>query len=325
MTTSTTSRHRQPTLLVLGQLPAPYDSKLQERFSCFTAISRSEVADIVARHAEIIAGIVLVNEIGVDKQLISSLPSLRMIANFGAGYDDIDLTAAASHGVIISNTPHATTEEVADVAMALLVMAARRLSEGERFLRAGHWTENRPFELSMGTLRNRRLGILGFGRIGQAVARRASGFGLPVGYHSRNPVAESGARHFPTLEALAEYADTLIVCVGGGPDTFHLVNASILELLGPSGLLVNVGRGTVVDTTALISSLRKRRILGAALDVYENEPHVPPALLELPNLVLTPHLASGSIETHRLMAKATYENVVSFFETGRPLTPIKGF
>ncbi len=314
--------NRRPALLVLGRLPAPYDAKLQERFICHQAIEHSEVAPIIAAHGREFEAIALINEIGVNAALIESLPALAMIANFGAGYDDIDLSAAAARGLVVTNTPDVTTEEVADVAMALLVMAVRNLGAAERFLRAGKWSETSAFPLSVGTLRGRRLGIFGYGRIGQAVARRASAFGLEVAYHSRRPVPGSAARHFPSLREMAAHVDTLMICAAGGTGTRHSINGDILELLGSQGILVNISRGSVVDTAALTQALRAHRILGAALDVYEGEPRVPPALLELDNIVLMPHLGSGSQHTHRMMAKLTYDNLVAWFETGRPLTAI---
>jgi len=314
--------NRRPALLVLGRLPAPYDATLQERFICHQAIEHSEVAPIIAAHGHEFEAIALINEIGVNAALIESLPALAMIANFGAGYDDIDLSAAAARGLVVTNTPDVTTEEVADVAMALLVMAVRNLGAAERFLRAGKWSETSAFPLSVGTLRGRRLGIFGYGRIGQAVARRASAFGLEVAYHSRRPVPGSAARHFPSLREMAAHVDTLMICAAGGTGTRHSINGDILELLGSQGILVNISRGSVVDTAALTQALRAHRILGAALDVYEGEPQVPPALLELDNIVLMPHLGSGSQHTHRMMAKLTYDNLVAWFETGRPLTAI---
>jgi lactate dehydrogenase-like 2-hydroxyacid dehydrogenase len=315
-------RVNRPVLLVLGRLPAPYDAMLRERFTCHEALLPEDVVRIVASHSHEVEAIALINELGVDGRLIAALPALQMIANFGAGYDDIDLDAAAARGLAITNTPNVTTEEVADVAMALLVMAVRNLGAADRFLRAGKWSETNAFPLSIGTLRGRRLGIFGYGRIGQAVARRAPAFGLEVAYHSRRPVEGNTARYFPSLHEMAEHTDTLMICAAGGAGTRHSINNDILGLLGPEGILVNISRGSVVDTAALIDALRSRRILGAALDVYEGEPQVPPALLELDNVVLMPHLGSGSQHTHRMMAKLTYDNLAAWFETGRPLTPI---
>jgi lactate dehydrogenase-like 2-hydroxyacid dehydrogenase len=316
------AQNPRPVLLVLGHLPAPYDARLRERFTCHEAIVAADVALILADHAQEIEAIALINELGVDGKLIAALPALRMIANFGAGYDDIDLSAAAARGLVVTNTPDVTTEEVADVAMALLVMAVRNLGAAERFLRDGKWSETNAFPLSIGTLRGRRMGIYGFGRIGQAVARRAPAFGLEVSYHSRRPVEGNAARYFPSLREMASHIDTLMICAAGGAGTRHSINGEILNLLGPEGILVNISRGSVVDTADLIEALRSRRILGAALDVFENEPHVPPELLELNNAVLMPHLGSGSQHTHRMMAKLTFDNLVAWFETGRPLTPI---
>lgn len=313
---------RRPVLLVLGRLPTPYDAMLAECFSCHDAILPSDVTRIVANNAQEIEAIALINELGVDGKLIAALPNLRMIANFGAGYDDIDLTAAAARGLIVTNTPDVTTEEVADVAMALLIMAVRNLGSAERFVRSGKWTETNAFPLSIGTLRGRRLGIFGFGRIGQAVARRAPAFGLEVAYHSRWPVVGRTERYFSSLPDMAKHVDTLMICAAGGAGTRHSINAEILDLLGHEGILVNISRGSVVDTPALIEALRSHRILGAALDVYESEPQVPSSLLELDNIVLMPHLGSGSQHTHAMMAKMTYDNLVAWFQSGRPLTPI---
>lgn len=314
---------QQPVLLVLGRLPDPYEALLQENFSCLVALTHADVAAIVAEHAAWIEGVVLINELGVRRDLIAALPALRMIANYGAGYDDIDLAAAAAHGIVIANTPDVTTEEVADVAMALLIMAVRNLNAAERFLRAQQWTQTESFPLSISTLRNRRLGIFGYGRIGRAVERRARGFGLEVSYHSRRRASDSAAHYFESLTALAAHVDTLMICVGGGADTFHCVDSDVLGLLGPNGIVVNVGRGSVIDTAALVEHLEQRWIMAAALDVHEGEPEVAPALLALDNVVLTPHLASGSQHTHRMMGKLTYENVMSYFHTGTLLTPIK--
>jgi lactate dehydrogenase-like 2-hydroxyacid dehydrogenase len=257
----------------------------------------------------------------VDAALLDRLPGLQIVANFGVGYDTVDVAAATEHGVVVTNTPGVLDEEVAVTAMALLLMTIRELGRAERYLRAGRWPSDGPYPLTPTTVQGRRLGVLGLGRIGEAIARHAEAFGMTVAYHNRH-AKDVPYRYYPSLLEMAREVDTLMVVVPGGAATHHLVDAEVLAALGPDGVLVNIGRGTVVDEAALIEALRSRTILSAGLDVYEDEPHVPQELLELDNAVLLPHVGSGSEPTRRAMGQLVVDNLVSWFEKGKALTPV---
>jgi lactate dehydrogenase-like 2-hydroxyacid dehydrogenase len=256
----------------------------------------------------------------LDGALMDRLPNLQIIANFGVGYDSVDVQAAAQRDVVVTNTPGVLDDEVADTAMGLLLMTVRELPQAERHLRAGRW-EERPYPLTRATVAGRRLGILGLGRIGEAIARRAEAFTMTVGYHNRRR-KDVPYRYYPSLLEMAGDVDTLMVVVPGGAETHHLVDAKVLEALGSEGVLVNVGRGSVVDQDALVDALSSGSILGAGLDVYEDEPHVPAELMALDNAVLLPHVGSASIPTRRAMGRLVVDNLVAWFETGRALTPV---
>ena len=257
----------------------------------------------------------------IDRALIERLPALEIIASFGVGYDGIDVAAAAEHGVIVTNTPDVLTEEVADTALGLLLMTVRELSAAERYLRAGRWPVEGEYPLSA-SLRDRTIGIFGLGRIGMAIARRLEAMHVPVVYHARRARAHAPYRYYDNLRAMAADVDVLLAIVPGTAATKHLVNAGILEALGPNGILINVGRGSVVDEAALAAALKNGTIRAAGLDVFANEPHVPPDLIALPNVVLLPHVGSASVHTRRAMAQLVVDNLKSWFEHGRPLTPV---
>jgi lactate dehydrogenase-like 2-hydroxyacid dehydrogenase len=206
---------------------------------------------------------------------------------------------------------------VADLAFGLLLDIGRRLSQGDRYVRAGHWEAKPPVAFPLGRrVSGAKLGIVGLGRIGRTIAQRASGFEMEVRYHSRQPVEGVAWQHVPVLADLAAWSDFLVVITAGGPQTKHLVNRQVLEALGPKGFIVNVARGTVIDEAALIEALQQRRIGGAALDVFEQEPHVPQALRELDNVVLVPHIASATAQTRQAMGARVAENLQAFFATG---------
>jgi lactate dehydrogenase-like 2-hydroxyacid dehydrogenase len=254
----------------------------------------------------------------LDADLMRRLPNLEIVASFGVGYDHVDARRASERGVILTHTPGVLEDEVADTAMALTVMAVRRLSEAERFLRAGQWLEG-SFPLTA-SLRGRTMGVLGLGRIGKAVAIRAKSFGLEVVYHGRWAQAGVPYRFYASLIEMAKACDILMVAAPGGPETRHIVSAETLRALGPQGVLVSVARGTLVDETALIEALRTGTILAAGLDVLENEPHVPAELTALDNAVLLPHVGSASVETRRAVAECVVANLVAWSKGNLPLT-----
>ena len=250
---------------------------------------------------------------GADGALIGALTKLRVISSFGVGLDRLDVAAAAKRGIPVGYTPDVLNDCVADMAFALLLAVARRVPEGDRFVRAGHWTGQPPaFPLGR-QVSHARLGIVGLGRIGRTIARRATGFDMEVRYHGRKPVDGVVWTYEPKLHDLARWADFLVVITAGGPETKHLVDASVLDALGPDGYLVNVARGSVVDEAALVQALQQRRIAGAGLDVFEREPHVPEALFALDNVVMMPHVASATAQTRQAMAQRVLDNLAAFF------------
>jgi len=253
---------------------------------------------------------------GVDAKTMQALPDLKVISSFGVGLDTLDLDEAKARGIQVGYTPDVLNDCVADTAFALLMDVSRRITEADRFVRAGQWKQA---QFSAATkVSGKRLGILGLGRIGSAIAKRASGFDMEVHYHNRKPVEGSPYTYAASLKELAEWADYLVVASAGGAGTKGLVSAEIIDALGPDGYLVNISRGTVIDEAALIDALENKRIAGAGLDVFEREPHVPAALLALDNVVLAPHIASNTHETRAAMAQRVEDNLAAFF-AGKPL------
>jgi lactate dehydrogenase-like 2-hydroxyacid dehydrogenase len=257
----------------------------------------------------------------VDDALLARLPKLDIISNFGVGYDHIDVVAAANRGVVVTNTPDVLTEEVADTTVGLLLCTVRELPQADRYVRAGRWSE-RAYPLSRATLRNRTAGLLGLGRIGLAIARRLEAFGMPIVYHTRQPRPGFPYRHYPQLLDMARDVDTLIVVVPGGPATKNLVDAKVLETLGPDGVVINVARGSVIDEEALIAALREKKIMAAGLDVFANEPQVPAELVAMENVVLLPHIGSASVFTREQMDQLVVDNILAWAAGKPPLTPV---
>ena len=276
-------------------------------------------AQVLAAHGSEIRALVLGRQ--GDAGFLSQFPNLGLVANMGVGYDGVDVAWCADRGIIVANTPDILNDDVADTAVALTLMAARRFGEAERYLRAGRWLSEGPFALT-GTLVGKRIGILGFGRIGQTVARRFHGFEVTLAYHDTVTAEGSELPNYGSAADLAEASDILICILPGGPGTTRLVDAQVLAALGPDGILVNVGRGTAVDQAALIAALSNGTISGAGLDVYEFEPDLPQALLDLEHVVLFPHVASGSLYTRERMSRLVADNVRTFLEKGRALTPV---
>lgn len=262
------------------------------------------------------------NHIPIDQALIRALPNLEIIAVFGAGYDGVDVNYARERGIVVTNTPDVLNEEVADYAIGLLVMTVRELLVAERYLRDGSWKAKGQFRQTQGSLRDRTVGIVGLGRIGLAIARRLDAMLVPVVYHSRHPRPGVAYKHYPVLTEMAAAVDTLIVAVPGTESTRNLVDAEVLEALGPRGVVLNIGRGSAIDEPALIAALRNHTIQAAGLDVYVREPDIDPAWLELDNVVLLPHAGSASMHTHGAMGQLLVDNLHSWFEQGKPLTPV---
>jgi lactate dehydrogenase-like 2-hydroxyacid dehydrogenase len=310
----------RPVVLLPSPVPDVVADGCAARFEVLRLWEADDEDALLAEHGPRVRGIATGASRPVDAPLLDRLPALEVVANFGVGYDSVDVETASAHGVTVTNTPGVLDDEVADTAMGLLLMTVRELAQAERYLRAGHW-ESAPYRHTPRTMSGRSLGILGLGRIGEAVARRAEPFGLSISYYNRHE-KDVPYRYVPDLLTLAREVDTLLVVVPGGKATRHLVDADVLRALGPDGVLINIARGSVVDTAALVAALRDGTIGAAGLDVYEDEPHVPAELLELDNAVLLPHVGSASVPTRRAMGQLVVDNLISWFDTGRALTPV---
>lgn len=307
-------KHR---ILQTGRLLPALEQRLAADYALHRLADEADPDAFLARHGADFAGLVTsAGGTGAPAALIGALPSLRVISSFGVGLDRIDLAAARARGIVVGYTPDVLNDCVADTAFALLLDVARRTAEADRFVRAGRWAAGQAFGLGR-KVSGARLGLVGLGRIGQTIARRAGGFDMDVRYHSRRLVPGVPWPHAPALLDLARWADFLVVITAGGPGTRHLIDAQVLQALGPQGFLVNVSRGSVVDEAALVQALQSGAIAGAGLDVYQDEPRVPEALLSLDNVVLLPHVASATHETRSAMAELVLTNLQSFFATGQ--------
>ena len=264
-----------------------------------------------------VRGVLTTGAIGIDKTLLDRLPKLEIVAVNGIGVDAVDLSATRARGIPVTNTPGVLTDDVADLALTLLLAAARRLPALDRFVRDGDWEAGKPLT-STRALRGKVCGIYGYGRIGQAVAARAEAFGMRVRYFQPRAIEGVAAPRSASLLALAQESDYLVVCAPGGPATRHVIDAQVLAALGAEGTLVNIARGTLVDQAALVAALRGRTLGMAALDVFDDEPRVPAALRELENVVLTPHVGSLTVETRHAMGQLVVDNLRAHF-AGKPL------
>lgn len=306
-------------ILQNGRLLPALEAMLAEEFDVHGLWNEAKPQEFLARYGARFTGLVTSAPIGASAELIAALPNLEVISSFGVGFDKLDLGAAKEKGVRVSYTPDVLNDCVADLAFGLLIDVARGISAADRFVRKGDWTKGR-FPVTT-RVSGKRLGVVGLGRIGQAIAKRAAGFDMEIAYTNRGP-AQVPYRYEPSLAALAEWADFLVVSVSGGNGTKGLISREVLQALGPTGFLVNVSRGTVVDERALVEALVGRMIAGAGLDVFENEPHVPAALLDLDNVVVLPHVASGTEETRRAMGDLVLANLRSYFRTKELVTPL---
>ncbi len=308
----------------LTLMPRPMPPKVVEALETgVNLVKLWEAADPEAELSRVagdVGALAVGGHVRVDGPYMERFPRLQLVSSFGVGYDAIDAAWAGGRGLVVTNTPGVLDDEVADTAMGLVLATVRQFPAAERHLRAGRWIDG-AFPLSH-TLRGRTLGILGLGRIGKAVAHRAEAFGLAIAYHGRRPQEGVGYRYCSSAVALAEACDILVVITPGGADTRHLVDAAVLKALGPSGILINVARGSVVDEAALIAALQSKTILGAGLDVFSEEPEVPQALLDLDHVVLLPHVGSASHHTRDAMGQLVVDNILSWRDGRPPLTPV---
>jgi lactate dehydrogenase-like 2-hydroxyacid dehydrogenase len=292
---------------------------LQRTFTVHDRLHETDPAAFAAV-APRIRAIAASGESRVSREMLAQLPALEVISELGVGYDGIDVASARARGVEVTHTPDVLNDEVADLAIALVLAVARRIPQADRYVREGRWHEG-PAPLAR-KVSGARLGIVGLGRIGKAIAQRAQAFGMSIAYTARNPRPDAGYRYLPSAAALAAEVDFLVVITPGGAGTRKLIDANVLAALGPRGYLVNVARGSVVDEAALVQALQNGTIAGAGLDVFEQEPNVPAALCALDNVVLTPHIGSATRETRQAMSDLAFGNLEAHF-AGRPLlTPV---
>ena len=308
-------------VLQVGPLKPSLAATLQASYDALVLPAGEDTAAFLAEHGPSVTAVVTSGRTGVGTALMQQLPALGAVVNFGVGYDTTDTALARERGITVSNTPDVLTDCVADIALGLTLDVLRGLSAADRFVRRGEWPAAGNFPL-MRRVSGKRIGILGLGRIGQAIATRFEAFGCPISYHSRREVADTTYAYAATPEALAADVDVLVVATAGGPATNGLVTRRVLEALGPDGYLVNIARGSVVDEEALVDLLVAGGLAGAGLDVFANEPAVPEALLALDNVVLLPHLASGTVETREAMERLTLDNLESWLTHGKLLTPV---
>ncbi|MDO9145622.1 2-hydroxyacid dehydrogenase [Rhodoferax sp.] len=305
----------KPNVLLLSRLPETLIERLRARFDCHEH-EQLDAAGLQAL-APLLRGMVATGESVVTRELMTRLPALEIISVLGVGYDGIDIEAARERGICVTHTPGLSTEDIADFAMALLLSAARQVASADRFVRRGDWSAGRhPMTQRVF---GARLGIVGLGRIGRAVAVRALAFGMRIAYTGRTPKTDVAYRWCDDVLTLAASVDFLVVCASAGPATRALINAEVLAALGPAGVLVNVARGAIVDEDALVQALRERKILAAGLDVFCDEPRVPAGLLGLDNVVLTPHMASTTGATVQAMLELTFDNLAAHFD-GLPVS-----
>lgn len=306
----------RPEILAVAKLPPFLMESLEQTFVVHDRLHETDPAAF-ARVASTIRGICGGGESKVPRSLIAQLPALEIVSIMGVGYDGVDVPAALERQVPVTHTPNVLNDEVADLAMALMLCVARRIPQADRYVREGRWAKEGPMPLAR-KVSGARLGIVGLGRIGQAIAHRAQAFGMSVAYTARSAKPGVAFDFHPSAQALAAHVDFLVVITPGGAATRHLINADVLKALGPRGYLINVARGSVVDEAALVDALRQGTIAGAGLDVFADEPNVPEALKTLDNVVLTPHMASATRETRQAMAQLAVDNLKAHF-AGQPL------
>ena len=319
---------QKPSILVARAVFPEVLDKLAQHFTVESNTEdRDWAGDELVQRLKDKAGALTTGGQRIDAPLLAACPQLRIVANMAVGYNNFDLAAMTAAGVQGTNTPDVLTETTADFGFALLMATARRITESEHFLRAGLWTQWRYDMFAGAEVHGSRLGIIGMGRIGQGIARRgAHGFGMEVVYHNRSRLApqlevECKARYV-TKEELLRTADHVVLVLPYTAESHHTIGAPELALMKPTATLINIARGGIVDDIALAVALRERRIAAAGLDVFEGEPQVHPGLLELPNVVLTPHIASATVGTRLAMAHLAADNLIAFFDGRGPLTPV---
>ncbi len=308
----------RPDILIATTLLPHLVTRLHQHFNCHDLTSLEPAA--LAKVAPTIRGIACRGESKITREFMAQFPALELVSVFGVGYDGVDAVAARERGVEVTHTPDVLTDDVADFAMTLLLSTARQIVHADHYARSGAWKKG-PHALTT-KVTGSKLGIVGLGRIGKAIAHRAAAFDMTISYHNRSPQKDVSYRYVADLKTLAAEVDFLVLAMPGGAGTRALINAEVLQALGPKGFLINVARGSVVDESALIKALQDGTLGGAGLDVFEDEPNIPEALAKLDNVVLTPHMASGTVVTRVAMADLAFDNLAAHFDGKPVLTPV---
>ena len=309
-------------ILAPGPMMPMVLEKLAEQFTLHRLWEMDDKDGFIKANAHTIRGLATGGHVKCDATFMGQFPHLEIIANFGVGYDSVDAKWAGQHGLVVTNTPDVLTEEVADTCLGLLLMTVKEMPQSERWLRDGKWVSKGPYPLTHTTLRGKKIGIFGLGRIGKAIARRLEAFGLEISYHNRRRADDVSYAYHDTLAGLASAADILISVAPGGPETHHIINADIFKALGPKGIFINIGRGSAVDEKAMVAALQNKTIWSAGLDVFENEPSVPAELIGMENIVLLPHIGSGTHYTRGLMGQLVVDNMTNWFSGKGPISPV---
>lgn len=315
-----------PGLLVIGDITGEMRDRLTGRMDIHDASGVDDMTAFLAQHGDDLHYALTDGHYGVPRDWMDAMPNLRLISNYGVGYDAIDVGLSVSRQIMVTHTPAVLNDEVATTALMLMLAGYRNLVASDTYVRAGRWPREGHMALSR-SADNRRVGILGLGRIGLALARKLEPFHAEISYHNRNP-RDVPYRHFADLTEMASACEVLFVVTPGGADTRKLVSREVIEALGPDGMLINVSRGSVVDEAALVAALEDGRLGAAGLDVFEDEPNVPEALFDMKNVVLTPHIGSATVETRRAMGNLVIDNLLQHQSDGRVLSPVpecKGF
>ena len=306
----------KPQIIITARGHAGTMATLQSEFTAHLLAEAPDRNAFLREHAPSVRGLATFGPMAVDGTLMDALPKLEIISNFGVGVDAINLEDARKRGIIVTNTPDVLNETVADTALALILNTVRRFPQSEQYLRGGHWTSRGPYPLAS-DIGGKTLGVLGLGRIGEAIAKRAMACGMKIRYHNRSR-KDCAFPYDADAVTLAKNSDVLLVVTPGGAGTTKLVGAAVLDALGPKGYLVNIARGSVVDEPVLLRYLQEKRIAGAGLDVFVDEPRVPPEFFTLDNAVLFPHVGSATVETRKAMGDLQIENLRLHF-AGQPV------
>ena len=312
----------KPEILVMAANPSPsVMEQLDRHFTCHHVWQAEDADDFIGGVADRVRGVASTGIIGISEELAARLPKLEIVAVNGIGVDAVAFDSLRPRGIRVTNTPGVLTDDVADLAVTLLLATTRRIPALDRYVRSGDWERKAPLAPAR-SLRGKTAGIYGYGRIGRAIAQRLQAFGVASRYYQPRVLTDTDTPRAASLRELAEQSDYLFICAPGGAATRGVVNAEVLAALGPQGTLINIARGSVVNEAALIEALAKGTLGAAGLDVFEHEPHVPEALAALPNVVLTPHVGSLTTETRHAMGQLVVDNLVAHFSGAPLLTPV---